>query len=119
MGASYPRGRGVVRSAETAGGQGWPLLDAAGRWYLPLLQANAEAGVARQPGFQVPIDGVTWVGTTDRYKLKCLAWLRDELAALPAPALAGLRPLLERHGCWDVLRPSASPVLAVPPMAPL
>lgn len=95
------------------------LLDAIGRLYLPILHANALAANEGRDRFELDVDGERWVGTPDRYKTKCLAWLRDELAGLTGPALAAVEPVLVRHGCWDVLRPGADPVLTVAPMKPM
>ncbi|RPH44062.1 MAG: glutathione S-transferase [Burkholderiales bacterium] len=95
------------------------MLSIAGRWYLPAMLANAQAAAAGERRYATRLDGLAWAARTDPYKVKCLGWLRRDLAALPADALGALRPLLERHGCWAALCPGASPALDVPPMAPM
>lgn len=95
------------------------LLAAIGRWYLPILQANALAASEGRDRFELEVDGVRWVGAPDRYKTKCLGWLRSELARMPEAARASVEPVLARHGCRDALAPGAAPTLSVPPMAPV
>ncbi len=95
------------------------MLDIVGRWYLPMLQANAAAALENRDRSQATIQGLAWQAKTERYKVNCLGWLREELARMPEDRMRTLRPLLERHGCWEALRPGAVPAVDVPVMAPL
>jgi hypothetical protein len=45
------------------------------------------------------IDGRPWVQQPFPYQGKCLAWLREELAALDSPDRASVQSLLEGTGC--------------------
>lgn len=82
------------------------LLQLAGGFHLPLLVAHAKACLDDAPSFEARLDDRIWrAGRPERYKLKCLLWLRHELAALPAASLDWLRPLLQAQGCWDALQP--------------
>lgn len=95
------------------------LVGLAGRYYLPFLLGHAQ-GVARGlSAFEAQVAGRTWRGTPEPYKLKCLVWLRRELAALPQDTLLWLRPLLQRHGCLDGLQHDALSEVEVPAMAPV
>jgi hypothetical protein len=94
------------------------LLGLVGEFHLPLLVAHAKACLADAPAFEASLGGQTWRGgRPERYKLKCLLWLRHELANLPAESLQWLRPLLQAQGCWDGLQPDDLDV-HYQPMAP-
>lgn len=80
------------------------LLDDAGAAYLPFLCANAEAVRDGKRRFDVTIQGTTYVRVpSSRYRVWCLEQLRGHHDALPEPARATVRALLERHGCWEPL----------------
>lgn len=96
-----------------------PVLQLAGEFYLPFLRAHAQAVADHADTFTVACAGRTWQGNPESYKLKCLIWLRRELAAMPAAARDAIRPLLQRHGCWDALQPDHLDDQPVPPMAPM
>lgn len=95
------------------------LLALAGRYYLPVLVANATARQSGVDRYELDLDGETWVGTPHAYRESCLGWLRDGLARIPAPARERLQPLLAAHGCWEPLRPGATPAVPVTPMVPV
>ncbi len=81
-----------------------PLLDDVGAAYLPFLCANAEALRDGRRRFDATVQGTTYVRLpTSRYRVWCLEQLRRHYEALPAPARASVRALLERHGCWEPL----------------
>ncbi len=58
------------------------LLAEVGKVYAPLLLANAGAIAAGESEFSTQVDGAKWVQQTFPYQAKCLAWLREEHAAL-------------------------------------
>jgi glutathione S-transferase len=60
------------------------LLAEMGRVYAPLLIANARALQAGQTMVETEIDGRAWTQNAFPYQAKCLGWLREEYAALPA-----------------------------------
>lgn len=95
------------------------LVGLAGRYYLPFLVGHARGVANGDTAFEARIAGKTWRGTPDPYKLKCLIWLRRELAALPQDTQSWLRPLLQRHGCLDGLLHDALSQVDVPVMAPV
>lgn len=78
------------------------LLREIGELYLPYLEANAAAVVARADLVETTVDGQPWVQNPFPYQAKCLHWLRDAYTelddearscvdgALPATALAVL-----------------------------
>ena len=70
-----------------------------GQLYVPLLLANARALAAGQTELQTHIKGTIWVQQTFAYQAKCLAWLRRDYAALPAPARATVDRILAGTGC--------------------
>ena len=90
-----------------------PLLDEIGEHYLPYLCANVEAVAAGRERFDAQIGGVAYRGARwSRYRVWCLAELRRHFQALPEPAAAAGRALLERHGCWEPLwRAQSLPLL--------
>lgn len=81
-----------------------PILDDAGAAYLPFLNANAEAWRAGRKRFDVDVQGTTYLQVpTSRYRVWCLEQLRRHHDAMPDAPRAGVRALLERHGCWEPL----------------
>jgi glutathione S-transferase len=79
------------------------LLAIAGEIYLPFLAANAEAGGKGADRFELELMGKTYAQAPFGYQVKCLAWLREELQALPPASRAAIEPLLRETGCWDIL----------------
>lgn len=75
------------------------LLAEVGRVYAPFLLANAEALEAGRDEVRATIDGQPWVQRPFPYQGKCLAWLREAHAGLPADARADLDALLAGTGC--------------------
>lgn len=75
------------------------LLAEVGRVYAPLLIANAQAVQAGAEQVETEIDGQPWVQQPFAYQAKCLKWLRDEFAALDAPARAQVNAALAGTGC--------------------
>jgi len=85
-----------------------PLLAEIGQAYLPYLAANAEAWATGRKRFDAEIQGVVWRGfRTFRYRVWCLEQLRAHFEALPEPARADARALLEKHDAWEPLWRSA------------
>jgi len=76
-----------------------PLLAEVGRVYVPFLVANAAALARGAERVECTIDGHRWVQRPFPYQAKCLAWLREAHAALPAADRAHLAPLLAETGC--------------------
>ena len=95
------------------------MLQLAGDFYLPFLHAHAKAAAEKVEAFSARVGGHIWQGGPESYKLRCLVWLRRELMAMPDAARSGLRPLLVRHGCWELLQPDALDQLPIPAMAPM
>ncbi|CAN1573688.1 Gst Glutathione S-transferase [Caulobacteraceae bacterium] len=60
------------------------ILAETGRVYAPLLAANARAVMAGAESVETEIDGQPWSQQPFAYQAKCLMWLREEYAALPA-----------------------------------
>lgn len=75
------------------------LLREAGRLYVPLLLANAQALQAGKTEFQASVDGQPWVQQAFPYQGKCLAWLRRDHAALSACERARADAALAGSGC--------------------
>jgi len=76
-----------------------PLLDEIGRVYVPFLLANARAVAAGEKDFATEIDGRAWTQPTFPYQAKCLMWLREGFAALPADAQKAVADVLDGTGC--------------------
>ncbi|AQA19264.1 glutathione S-transferase [Halioglobus japonicus] len=81
-----------------------PLLSDIGRAYLPYLCANAEAVAADKQRFDIELGGVPYQGArTSRYRVWCLAQLREHYRKLDEADQSTLKVLLEQHGCWEPL----------------
>ncbi len=76
-----------------------PLLHEIGRVYAPFLIANASAVMAGSETVEATIDGRPWTQPVFAYQAKCLGWLREGYAALPASARANVDTLLAGTGC--------------------
>ena len=76
-----------------------PLLAEVGRVYVALLLANAQALQRGEPQVHTDIDGRPWAQTPFPYQAKCLAWLRQEFAALNALDRHSAMQMLEAAGC--------------------
>jgi glutathione S-transferase len=82
------------------------LLRLAGDLYLPYIAANSEATERGDETFAVDLPGGRHEQRTFRYQVKCLAWLREELAGLSGESLERTRATLEETGCWRFLAAS-------------
>lgn len=92
------------------------MLQLVGSHYLPVLVANAAAMEQQVSSYSVDISHHTWIGDSDKYKYKCLAWLRREFAALDEPTRSWLSPLLADAGCLDALSGPIAPVADMQPL---
>jgi hypothetical protein len=79
------------------------ILRVVGDVYLPFLEANAKAAAAGQDAFTVELAERAYTQSPFGYQVKCLAWLREELAAMDQVARDRIQPLLEDTGCCRVL----------------
>jgi glutathione S-transferase len=86
------------------------LLQEAGRSYVPLMLANAQAVLAGAGTLQTVIDGQQWTQSTVSYQAKCLRWLRQEFAALTLPEQNRVRAILQRADCAALI--DAAPATA-------
>lgn len=80
------------------------LLQLAGDYYLPFLEANVAAlsdGMACLEATMA--GGHVFRAASFRYQAKCLTWLREAFAALPPDATQKLEEPLRATDCWDVL----------------
>jgi glutathione S-transferase len=75
------------------------ILTEVGRVYPPLLLANAKAVAAGAEQVETEIDGQPWVQQPFPYQAKCLAWLREEYAALDQGARSRVDAALAGTGC--------------------
>ena len=75
------------------------LLELAGRYYLPFLDANARAIDQGETEVAAVVDGDTFRQPAYRYQRKCFDYLKRRFAALPDAARQTVSPLLEANGC--------------------
>lgn len=75
------------------------ILGEVGRVYAPLLLANAEAVAAGAAQVETEIDGRPWTQQPFPYQAKCLAWLRQEYAALNEHDRHAVDLALDGTGC--------------------
>ena len=81
-----------------------PLLAEIGKVYAPLLLANAAALEAGEDTVTATIDDAEWRQNAFPYQRKCLAWLREEFAALSAADQAAAMAILDGTGCEPIFR---------------
>jgi glutathione S-transferase len=81
------------------------LLEIVGQVYLPFLLANAAALDSGADEIRMEAMGLPYAQGPFKYQAKCLAELRQRLAAVPSADRARLDPLLDAAGC---LAPLAS-----------
>ena len=75
------------------------LLGEAGRLYVPVMLANAQALTNGEPQVHTTIDGQPWTQQAFPYQAKCLAWLRRDYAALSPGARKRVDAVLAGTGC--------------------
>jgi glutathione S-transferase len=75
------------------------ILTEVGRVYAPLLLANARALRDQAQAVETVIDGQPWTQQPFAYQAKCLAWLREEHAALDAGARRRFDAAVAGTGC--------------------
>ena len=92
----YPREQALSGMAEA-------LLRIAGELYLPFLVANAGAFDRGLERVEINVWGLPYALSPFKYQVKCLDLIREKFAALGGENRAGLRPVLERTGCWEHL----------------
>jgi glutathione S-transferase len=79
------------------------LLGEIGRVYAPVMLANARAVATRASEVEASVDGLPWRQPPFPYQAKCLQWLRQSYADLPASSRADVDPVLEASGCAGVV----------------
>jgi glutathione S-transferase len=79
------------------------ILAEVGRVYAPLLIANAKAVQAGAERVETEIDGRPWIQQPFPYQAKCLAWLREEYAALDPGQRASVATVLADAGCETLI----------------
>lgn len=67
--------------------------------HLPLLSTNARAAAAGDAMCRFEVDGMLFEQTTNKYHVKCLAWLREEYGRLDADSRRRVGAALEASGC--------------------
>jgi glutathione S-transferase len=75
------------------------VLGEIGRLYVPFLLANADALARGAESVECTLAGKPWTQKPFPYQAKCLAWLREEHAALPAESRRDADALLAGTGC--------------------
>jgi len=79
------------------------ILGEVGRTYVPALLANAAAIESGQKQWSATIDGALWSQNTFPYQGKCLAWIRQEYAALDDASRSRVDTVLAGTGCEKLL----------------
>ena len=74
------------------------VLAEIGRVYPPVMLANAKAVMAQAAEVTATVDGQVWTQQPFTYQAKCLQWLRQSHAALPAGARAEVDAMLAPTG---------------------
>jgi glutathione S-transferase len=93
-------------SVRSLGAAAIGLLKFAAAYYLPYLQANAEALQAGRPEVSLEVDGMIYRQAPFKYHGKCLRVLRDEYAAIPARQRSDLDDTLRSVGALVCFRPT-------------
>lgn len=79
------------------------LLRELARTYVLVMLANARALKAGASTVETEIDGKPWTQQPFPYQAKCVAWLRQDYAALPETARRTVHDLLEDTGCLKLI----------------
>jgi glutathione S-transferase len=79
------------------------LLELAGEIYLPFLAANAAAFERGDEQVSLKLLGRPYAQASFRYQVKCLRWLREKFATLPAEARERVAAVLRETGGLEVL----------------
>lgn len=79
------------------------LLRLAGEFYLPFLEANAQAYAEGRERLELDALGGTYVLQPFKFQVKCLERLRRLFAELSADNLDLIRPVLSHTGCLPYL----------------
>ena len=75
------------------------MLVEAGRTYAPFMVANAQALLAGSDEVVCDIDGAEYRQAPFKYQGKCLAWIREQYAALADADRARVDEILAGTGC--------------------
>jgi glutathione S-transferase len=75
------------------------VLAEIGRVYPPVMLANARALMSGADAVSAEVDGLPWSQSPFPYQGKCLQWLREQHAALPAASRSLVDPLMAESGC--------------------
>jgi glutathione S-transferase len=79
------------------------LLSEIGRVYPPVMLANARAVAAGAAEVATEVDGQPWRQPPFPYQAKCVQWLRQSHARLPAASRAAVDLILEATGCAAIV----------------
>ncbi|MCC6921163.1 MAG: glutathione S-transferase family protein [Alphaproteobacteria bacterium] len=79
------------------------LLREMARSYVPVMLANARALNAGADTVTAEVDGTPWTQQPFPYQGKCVAWLRQDFAALAGEARRVVGDLLEATGCLPLI----------------
>jgi len=79
------------------------LLKLAGEVYLPFLVANAQAFDQKRDTFDFLALGHRYSQATFKYQVKCLRWLKEELAIVKGSSREWAETILCETGCLDYL----------------
>ena len=102
--ARFPEEKGEWTPAGTLPAGWGPLLGDIAETYLPALHANALAWRDGRPHFDLRVQGVPYRALpTVQYRVWCRERLQGHFEALPDPAKARVRRVLEQRGAWEPL----------------
>jgi hypothetical protein len=79
------------------------LMSEIGRVYPPVMLANARAVMSGGAEVVTEVDGQAWRQPPFPYQAKCLQWLRQSHARLPAASRAAVDAVLEATGCAAIV----------------
>jgi glutathione S-transferase len=79
------------------------LLSEIGRVYPPVMLANARAVAAGAAEVVAEVDGQPWRQPPFAYQAKCIQWLRQAHARLPAASRTAVDRILEATGCSGIV----------------
>ncbi|HZC15852.1 MAG TPA: glutathione S-transferase N-terminal domain-containing protein [Caulobacteraceae bacterium] len=85
------------------------LLREIGRVYPPVMLANARAVASGAAEVAAEVDGQPWRQPPFPYQAKCVQWLRQSHARLPAPSRAAIDRILEATGCAPIVAADLAP----------
>ncbi|MDA9750906.1 glutathione S-transferase, partial [Gammaproteobacteria bacterium] len=78
------------------------ILSQVGKYYVPVLLANAKAIEYGNESWEAEVDGSVWKQKSFPYQTKCLRWIQDEFNSLNNVDKKRVLDFLDGTGCENL-----------------